>query len=60
VRFTAAVLDVLGGVQALGARPRLVSATGFTGRAFGGCVVCPPVRVAGLRVARPEPYPPGP
>jgi predicted Zn-dependent protease len=60
VRFTGEVLGLLNGVQALGARPRLVSSTGFRGPRFGAGVVCPPVRVAGLRVARPEPYAPGP
>jgi predicted Zn-dependent protease len=50
VRFTDTILNVLGGVQALGARPRLVSSAEFYGRRFATGTVCPPVRVAGLRI----------
>lgn len=59
-RFEVSVLELLAGVQALGSRPRLVSADGYRDPWFAPGVVCPPVRVGALRVARPGPYPPGP
>jgi PmbA protein len=50
VRFTDSVLGVLDRVQALGARPRLVSEAEFYGRRFATGVVCPPLRASGLRI----------
>ncbi len=50
VRFTDTVLGVLDRVQALGARPRLVSEAEFYGRRFATGVVCPPLRASALRV----------
>ena len=50
VRFTDTVLGVLDRVQALGARPRLVSEAEFYGRRFATGVVCPPLRASALRI----------
>ena len=50
VRFTDSALEILGRVQALGARSRLVGGSDFYGRRFATGVVCPPLRSAGLRV----------
>jgi predicted Zn-dependent protease len=50
VRFTDSALGILGRVQALGARPRLVGQTEFYGRRFASGVVCPPLRASGFRI----------
>ncbi len=50
VRFTDSALGLLDRTQALGARPRLVSEAEQYGRRFAHGVVCPPLRVSGLRV----------
>jgi PmbA protein len=50
VRFTDSALDVLGRVQALGARARLVAGGEFYGRRFASGVVCPPLRAGALRI----------
>jgi PmbA protein len=50
VRFTDSVLGLLGRVQALGARTRLISEAEFYGRRFATGVVCPPLRASGLRI----------
>ena len=50
VRFTDTVLGLLDRTQALGSAPRLVGGTEFYGRRFAAGVVCPPLRVSGLRI----------
>ncbi len=50
VRFTDSALGQLDRTQAHGARPRLVSEAELYGRRFAHGVVCPPLRVSGLRV----------
>lgn len=50
VRFTDSVLRLLEATEALAARPRLVSEGEFYGRRRAGGVVCPALRVSGLRV----------
>ncbi len=49
MRFSDSVLDVLGGVQALGRDARLTSDGEFYGRRFASGVVCPPLRAAAMR-----------
>ena len=49
LRFSDSVLDVLGGVQALGRDSRLTSEGEFYGRRFASGTVCPPLRAASMR-----------
>lgn len=50
VRFTDSVLGLLGHTQALTSLPRLVSEAEFYGPRFATGVVCPAIRVGGLRI----------
>lgn len=50
VRFTDSVLRLLGAVEALGTRSRLVTSGEFYGPRFATGVVCPPLRADGFRV----------
>jgi predicted Zn-dependent protease len=49
MRLTDGALEVLAGVQALGARPQLVSDGELYGRRFASGSVCPPLRSAAVR-----------
>ncbi len=49
MRLTDDALSVLAGVQALGARTRLVSGGELYGRRFAHGAVCPPLRSGGVR-----------
>ncbi len=49
MRLTDDALSVLAGVQALGARPELVSDGELYGRRFARGSVCPPLRSGGVR-----------
>jgi predicted Zn-dependent protease len=50
VRFTDAVLRILGATEALTSRPRLVGTTQFYGPRFAYGVVCPSLRAQGFRL----------
>ncbi|MDQ6750107.1 MAG: metallopeptidase TldD-related protein, partial [Actinomycetota bacterium] len=50
LRITDSILGLLERTDALGSRPRLVSAGEYYGRRFATGVVCPAIRVAALRV----------
>jgi predicted Zn-dependent protease len=49
LRFSDSVLDLLGGVRALGRDVRLTSDGEFYGRRFASGVVCPPVSIGAMR-----------
>ena len=49
LRFSDSLLDLFGGVQALGRDSRLTSDGEFYGRRFASGVVCPPARLASMR-----------
>jgi predicted Zn-dependent protease len=51
MRLTDEVLRILAGVQALGARSELTGDGEFYGRRFATGIVCPPVRVAAVRLS---------